>query len=804
MSCNMHAPRIFRLATLAALLQLSATTAAPPDARPPLPPNTIYADQAQGVTFGPAIPVSKSAYAEYPAIALVGGRVHLAWVENIDGVDRVMLAHREDDRLSASGPVSDDGGHACWPALASTPDGKFWAVWSAKSDGRWSIEARCFTGDTPMFMSLPPSDADRFRPAVAATNDDDLFIVWEEVLGNTSKIVLDQPDGQGNKHTTISGPGLAFRPAIATNGRDIWAAWDEIVDDAQHEVFIRRIAPKLDSEPTRVTRHPAIDAAADIQVDDAGRVWVAFHSDRTPDGQWDIPRWSYVRCLQDGKWFAPRDSIPGRQDDPRGEDQGLEFPTLALDGSGGLWTFGRPSQGFTAARYTGDDWAPAYRFSNPGWGGRGQQVRCVADGNAIWTVRRDVQRLLLQRIDVEPATDAALTLEPVSEPYPGEVPRPVPPPGYFPAPTAKAEVEGYRVLFGDVHMHSSLSDGTGSPDEIYIRARESYKYDFAVMTDHDDFTGNRILPSEWDQMKAITNLFNGPRNFTTLVGFEWTDARHPQGDGHKNVYYRDDGPMIWHTNPETGDSATLFPLLRKLNGICFPHHIGWTGVDWAAHDHVAQPNVEITSVHGAYEYMGNLPIKHRGGMRGHFVRDGLGLGKRFGLVGGSDAHGLAWHHGIARRRNPWTHGLTGVLVTSATREAIWDALAARRCYATSGPKIVIDFRVSGTVMGDELTLPAETRPEIRARVDAGSRLQYASVVRDGEEILHSGGDVDSAVIRFVDGEISHSHSRGEEAAHAHAGDADHGGYYYLRVVLENGEMAWSSPVFIRRPADASP
>lgn len=774
---------VSRCAAMIVLL-VSPAAFAHPDPIPGFPPDTIPAEHAHGVKFGAAVPISRSAYAEYPTIALSGGWLHIAWVENLEGRDQILLSGVENGRPAEPKSISEPDGHACWPALAAGSNGDLWAAWSVKKSGRWNVSGRCVAGREDAVFSIPSGDADRFRPAAAALGGD-LFIAWEEVRGNTSKIVLGSSRA-GESLTTISGAGLAFRPALASNGREVWAAWDEIVDDAQHEVFVRRIAPELDPAPTRVTWHPAIDSSADIQVDPAGRVWVAFHSDRTPDGGWDIPRWVHVRCLQDGKWFAPRGQFPGRQDDPRGEDQGLEFPTLTFDGSGGMWVFGRPSQGFTAARYTSAGWTPAYRFSKPGWGGRGQWVRCVTEGKTVWTVRRDVQRLLLQRIDVDNGPATELPLEPAREPFEGSVPRPGPPPGFFAEPTAKAEVEGYRVLFGDVHMHSSYSDGTGSPDEIYLRARESYKYDFAVMTDHDDFTGNRILPSEWDQLKAITNLFNGPRSFVTLVGFEWTDARHPQGDGHKNVYYRDDGPMIWHTNPETGDSATLFPLLRNLQGICFPHHIGWTGVDWSAHDHVAQPNVEIVSVHGAYEFMGNLPIKHRGGMPGHFVRDGLALGKRFGLVGGSDAHGLAWHHGIARRRNPWTHGLTGVLVNEATREAVWDALAQRRCYATSGPKIIVDFSVSGVVMGGEAPRQTDTGPEIRARVEAPSRLQYASLVRNGQEILHSGGDVNSAVIRFID----------DVAATRSDGRSGSGDSYYLRIVLENGEMAWSSPVFV--------
>jgi hypothetical protein len=771
--------------------------------RPPLPPDTEWADQSSVFTFGADLAIGKARVAEYPALAAAGDGLLVAWTEHLEGVDRVKLApvqlqgakgepFKKGQYVTGDARViSDSAGHAAWPVLAADGAGNVWAVWSQRTAQRWRIRVRkVFPKLDESAVTLPVQAADGavdcWRPALACGGER-VFVAWEEMSPEASRVVavsFVDPTRMGTPFV-VSDEYLAFRPALAARNDACWLAWDEVVDDDQYEIFFARLDAQGAVKRTRVTRNPALDAAAAIALDPGGRVWLAWHSDRTPRRQWDIPKWPMVRCFDGTRWLQPAQPVPGRQDDPRGEDQGFEFPTLQFDGAGGLWLFGRPSHGFNAARFAGSAWSPVARYARPGWGGRGQYVRTARAGGALWTVRRDLHRIYLAPIALTGALEESPTpqLVPLTSPPSPLLPAPAAPPDSFTAPRAAAEAAAGKVFFGDVHMHTSFSDGMGTLDEIYQRAQTAYRLDFAVVTDHDDFIGNRILPSEWAYMQAVADLFNRPPNFVTLCGFEWTDARHPKGDGHKNVYYRGHGPMLWHTDPEVADGPKLFKRLAAARGICFPHHIGWTGVDWETHEHRIQTNVEICSVHGAYEYRGNTPIGHRGDMAGCFVRDGLGLGKRFGLVAGSDAHGLLWHHGIARRRNPWTHGLTGVYAAKLTREDVWDALAARRSFATSGPKLIIDLKVNDTAPGGVFKLGEP--PVIVGRVVAPSPIAKIELIRSGTTIYTSQEDAETARIRHTDYDLA-----------TEGGDHP---YYYLRVELKNGELAWTSPVFVDKP-----
>jgi hypothetical protein len=329
-------------------------------------------------------------------------------------------------------------------------------------------------------------------------------------------------------------------------------------------------------------------------------------------------------------------------------------------------------------------------------------------------------------------------------------------------------------------MHSAASDGTGPPDEIYARAWVR-GYDFASLTDHDYIVGSRRFPSSFDEIAWVTDAFNAREGFTTLHAFEWTTPPLPKGHGHRNVYFRGSRPV--HTcGNRSGcpDTQSLWTGLKGEAAMAIPHHTSWTGTDWTHVKSDLQPQFEVVSVHGACERKGNLPIESRGDLDGMYAVDGLARGLRFGFVGGSDAHGLLFHHGIGRLRDPWAQGLTGVLIgpdAGDPRELLFDAIKARRTFATSGLRQPLTFRAGEVPMGKT---GAVSRPvEIHFQAPGYDRLV---VVRDGRDLTELRIDA-GGTGKWVDKQV-------EPGKHT----------YYLRALAGQGEgfmgMAWASPVFI--------
>jgi hypothetical protein len=244
---------------------------------------------------------------------------------------------------------------------------------------------------------------------------------------------------------------------------------------------------------------------------------------------------------------------------------------------------------------------------------------------------------------------------------------------------------------------------------------------------------------------------------------------HP-GPGHKVVYLPGpDGVIV--SRDEVPEGGALVRAAGKVGAFAVPHHVGWTGADEEAHDETLQPVWEICSCHGCYEHFAH-ELGQRGDLRDQMVDAVLRRGHRFGFIASSDGHGLLFHHGVARKRDPFRTGLCAVQAASRTRSAILDAMKSRRSYATSGVKILLDLRADGHPMGSAFD-------EIR-EVDVVGTVLGTNVLRTVELV-------------GPDGVLAGGRIEGKSGVLSARVAARH---MYLRVRQEDGEMAWSSPIFL--------
>jgi hypothetical protein len=332
-----------------------------------------------------------------------------------------------------------------------------------------------------------------------------------------------------------------------------------------------------------------------------------------------------------------------------------------------------------------------------------------------------------------------------------------------------------RLYFGDIHGHSTVSDGTGTPADYYRFAREVSGLDIAALTDHADYGTVRVEDSWWDRIRQVTNAANEPGRFVTFLGFEWTNWVH----GHRNVYYRDgEGPLFRSIDPESDSPQKLWNLLEPFEAMTVAHHVGGgpVRVDWSIAPGPQEHLVEICSVHGVCEHYGcdkciYSPVK------GSFVRDALKLGYRLGIIGSGDTHD---GHPGQRSMGAVTTGIMGVYSPELTREAVWDALKRRHVYATTGSKIILNFQVARSPMGSETEWDlSDGGVPIMFRAVGCALLQSVEVIRNGEVVLEHQGKGFLAQVAAEDPEPPSGTS-----------------WYYLRVVQQNGNLAWSSPVWV--------
>jgi len=342
-----------------------------------------------------------------------------------------------------------------------------------------------------------------------------------------------------------------------------------------------------------------------------------------------------------------------------------------------------------------------------------------------------------------------------------------------------------RLYWGDIHSQTFFSDGLRCPEELYAFAREEAFLDVFAVSDHSESLSNR----QWDYFAAVANDCNLPGRFVTLVGLEWTSGQW----GHRNVYYPGDcGPCLRANDPVYGELPNLYDAAVKHGALVIPHHSAnaQMGVDWSlGHNEQVERLVEIHSVWGTSERpaeAGNpRPILNHGGeVAGRHVVDALNLGRRYGFVGGGDIHdgrpGDDLHrlqNRPSQYRNLYRQGIMGIWAAELTREAVFDALWNRRVFATTNVRLPLRFSIAGNPMGSRFR---SNGGELSVSVEAASEVPIARI-----ELVADGKDAQT-----VEPNVR------EVAWQTKIPNPRHDGCYYVRVTRQDGQMGWSSPIWV--------
>lgn len=249
-----------------------------------------------------------------------------------------------------------------------------------------------------------------------------------------------------------------------------------------------------------------------------------------------------------------------------------------------------------------------------------------------------------------------------------------------------------RVYWAELHGQSEETVGTNTAEDYHRFARD---YGCVDVVGHqgNDF---QVTEENWEEFTRLAREYTDPGRFAVLLGYEWSG--NTGGGGDHNIYYRTpDQPIFRSCHALIPDKSTvdsdrypieaLFRELRGLDAIAIPH-VGGRRADLSRHDPAVVPAVEIYSAWGQFEWQ---------------LTGSLALGHRVGVVAGSDGHkGRPGASYPGASQFGAYGGLTGIIADELTPEAIFDAIRARRCYATTGQRIVLRVQANGAPMGGEI------------------------------------------------------------------------------------------------------
>ena len=356
-------------------------------------------------------------------------------------------------------------------------------------------------------------------------------------------------------------------------------------------------------------------------------------------------------------------------------------------------------------------------------------------------------------------------------------------------PIVVTEKAAENVYWGDIHNHTKACDGRGNYEQSYLFGRDVAGLDFCAVSNHDQ----NLREEQWEEYKKVTREFNDPGRFVTIPGYEWSGSFETGGD--HNVYFLEDDPPIYRCRAnfnyhnynnyqglevQANHIEDLYLMLSKhytgKNIIVIPHYGGRRGnKNW--HNPTLERLIEVYSDHQRSE---------------DWVQGYLAAGWKTGIMASSDNHNgrpgysLTFTHsakGFDFQDIDWEKeevgtSLIAVYADDLNREKVFESMYDRHCYATSGDRILLDFKVNGARMGSEIT--SHTTPELYLDVKGTDMIRKVEIKKNNKVVKTYSPDAMDFTIDWKDEGFKESQ----------------GCFYYIRIEQENREEAISSPVWV--------
>ena len=312
------------------------------------------------------------------------------------------------------------------------------------------------------------------------------------------------------------------------------------------------------------------------------------------------------------------------------------------------------------------------------------------------------------------------------------------------------------LLHADLHNHTALSDGRGTPAEA-LAALLAAGLDVAALTDHaaldpavaptaadyPDAAALRVARSgpvslteqTWALTAAAVAAADDPGRFTAVRGFEWTEPWL----GHANVWFSP------HFTPVTtpGRVAGLHDFLASpassgaLFGYNHPGREPGRFNQFVLAPHLSDRMVGLEMFNRVDDYL----FEGATAGRGSPLVACLDAGWTPGLVGVSDEHDGRF--GLVGK------GRTGIWAAQNTAAAVREALLARTVFATREAGLRLDATIAGQRMGGALVRGVVP---LAVDVDAGPARTGQPV---SVQLLTSGGGGQVGVLAELEARLGH-------------------------------------------------
>ncbi|MDF1860235.1 MAG: hypothetical protein P1U87_08470 [Verrucomicrobiales bacterium] len=779
----------------------------------------------------------------------IGDQVYLAHVEWNGTSDSIHLSREENDGISKLAVLAEEGVfHA--PALASAGDGTVWGFWGVSNDEKETVDlvGRSWSEKEGPGKVIPISSTDAAEAFVDAGVDSEgrIWVVWQSMRGGDADVYARFLPGEGGSWSeeigVATGAGGDWEPRLAFDaGGNAWILYDS----SRGNEFNLYLA-KIDGDSGEVSTFPIAhsdryEARGSLAATADGKgFWIAAERGRV---RWGLDARGHGN---DTGINAQKEVLFGRFDIDSGDFEELppgpageagkpvNLPEVGVGASGDPWLAYRYFEkrlwkiAITSYRRDRKTWSSRRGLVGSSYGqdrrshlmtgipGTGDvRIVWISDGrtNKEHKVAGVHLAALKSAAKLPDATPPGVPKDLSGEPFAPSQSTPERPGDD--RHNWKVDGKSYGLYWGDLHRHTDVSNcRTGFDGCIVEHFRYAYdiaKLDFLGTSDHTD-VGKFYHPYEWWHNQRMHDALHSPERFNSIYVYE-REQRWPWG--HRNVVFADrGGPLVYIKRALYRESPwqKLYPVKAGVGEITPPElwdilrryekpsalisHTGATGMgtDWGKYDQIdhesenlveifqgarvsyegagaPQPTAglkpgETYTVNGDAEATPPAAIDDFGKYSAGTYQNALELGRKLGVFASSDH--ISQHVSFG-----------GVFCESFTREGIIEAFDARRTVAATD-KIYLNLTCNGELLGSEIV--TKGNPKLWFKVDGTAKLKRVTLIRN---------EKNWKVFDSIEGKLFEKELEDDAMLEGE-------NRYYLRVEQEDGNMAWSSPVWVTR------
>lgn len=372
----------------------------------------------------------------------------------------------------------------------------------------------------------------------------------------------------------------------------------------------------------------------------------------------------------------------------------------------------------------------------------------------------------------------------------------------------------YNFYFGNIHSHTSYSDGnkdsatTGynNPGGDYNYAKGSYHMDYLGIAEHNHYSSNNnpgMHVAHYPMGLYQADTANHTGSFVAMFGMEWgtiSQGGHVVVYGVPQLIGWESGSGGWGPTNNydifctKGDFTSFWPIVKNYpTAFCTLAHTQTNDyenlLDGAAYNANTDSVIKGLAIRSgnAMSTTTNYTDPPATLYESKFLK-ALALGYHLGPTIDHDNHYTTFG-----RTNK---GRTVVLATALNRDSIMAAYKAIRFYASDDWNAQVNFTINGKVMGTVTT--------------TGLNSSISVIVNDPDAPGDPNDNINKIEIFYGNpgsgnnATLLTSNTGSTSLSYAHITTINTSYYYYAKITQADGDIIWTSPIWINRVAVVVP